>query len=99
MAAKKKAEPKQPKPTREQVYKWLEETVPKCRQCPLCWGGRAGCGRQYARKGRLVYYRCEQCRHTWSKSLPPESMIKDAYNEQIQIPHNIHSQMVELDIR
>ena len=49
-----------------------EDTVPKARRCPLCWGGHKGTGLMNGRQGRKCYYRCQRCGHTWRYVVPLE---------------------------
>lgn len=50
--------------------KFTPTLVEKERQCPLCYEGYGGIGRQYntTRKGglKIRYYKCPECANTWS---------------------------------
>ncbi len=42
-----------------------EQPTPKHRQCPLCFAGSHGRGLAYCTQGRVRYYKCDTCAHTW----------------------------------
>lgn len=53
--------------------------VPLHEQCPCCFHGLGGRGRQYGQhppKSR-VYYACDKCGHTWSADLKIEAVAID----------------------
>lgn len=55
------------------------ESIPKYRQCPLCWDRCKGVGVAYSKSGRTRYYKCKRsltdfppCGHTWSATVISE---------------------------
>lgn len=60
--------------------------VPAHRQCPLCFHGQGGVGRQYSKQGATAYYKCKDCGHTWTARVKLETTV-------------IEHRVVELDTR
>lgn len=93
----KKVPTKSKKPSKEIVLRWLEETIPRCRRCPSCWGNRKGWGVQYGRTKIIAYYRCRLCGHTWTADVPPNAVIQASYHDLVVVPDDIRYAIGELD--
>jgi hypothetical protein len=55
---------------------------PNCR-CPLCWNHLAGHGKSINRRlgGRVRYYKCKCCAHSWKATVETESIpVYDDYD-------------------
>lgn len=76
------------------VYKgnlgWSRKLIQKHRRCPVCFGERKGTGQQYAWNrvsGRMtkLYYRCNQCGHTWVAEVIKTTNI---VSNDVEVDHN-----------
>ena len=70
----------EPKPAVRTVIRG--DVPPNCR-CPLCWVLQAGHGKSVNRRlgGRVRYYKCKFCPHSWKVVIEAESIpVYDEYD-------------------
>lgn len=103
MGRPRKVRPEEQKPeakteTKEDVFRWLEKSIPELRRCRVCWNRYRGHGIQYGRVGRLVYYRCTQCNCQWIDEIPRHEDIQE-HLERVRIAIDVEHRIQQITIR